>query len=120
MLSACILLSWLSDDFAKSSKKRIVVFRSTVSSDFFSIPFFLFQLLFAFMIPGSARRIAMIVGGIPAERLSTVLCDSFDILWSVVSSIFLGNWSKRGDTKSLPTKISKVSAVIEIAPLCLN
>ena len=84
------------------------------------LDFFLFQLLFAFMMPGSALRIAIIVGGIPADLLSTVLCDSFDIRSRVVSSICLGNFSKSGTTRSLPTKISKVSAVIEMAPRCLN
>lgn len=120
MLRAWIRLSWLSEDFARSSKNLIVVLSSTVSSDLFSTPFFLFQLLFALMMPGSALRIAMIVGGIPADLLNTVLCDSFDIRYSVVSSICLGNFSKSGDTSNRPTKISNVSAVIEIAPRCLN
>jgi hypothetical protein len=80
MLSACILLSALVESFAKFKRKVRVVFNKIVSSVRFSTPFFLFQLRFALMIPGSALKIAIIVGGIPAERLKTVLCDSLEIL----------------------------------------
>jgi len=113
-------LSALTESFAKSNRKVSVVFSKIVSSVLFSTPFFLFQLRFALMIPGSALRMAIMVGGIPADRRRTVLWDSFEILSRVLSSILAGKWEKRGTTRRRPTNISKVSAVISIAPLCLN
>lgn len=78
------------ESLARSSRKVKVVFKSTVSSDFFSTPFFLFQLLFECIISGSALKIAIIVGGIPADLRKTVLCDSFEIRSKVRSSSYLG------------------------------
>lgn len=68
----------------------MVVLRRMVSSDRFSTPFFLFQLRAVFVIPGSALKIAIIVGGIPADLRSTVLSDSLDMRCKVVSNIYLG------------------------------
>ncbi len=108
------------ESFASSSKKVRVVFNKTVSSDFFSTPFFLFQLLLEWIISGSALKIAIIVGGIPADLRRTVLCDSFDIRSKVRSRSYFGKCENYGTTSNRPTKISKVCAVISIAPLCLN
>lgn len=120
MFRAWILLSALTDSFASLSKNSSVVFSSTVTSLRFSAPFFLFHTLLALIMLGSARRIAIIVGGIPAERRRTVLWDSVEILSSVRLSILAGRCVNNGTTSRRPTKTSKVSAVISIAPLCLN
>lgn len=120
ILRAWILLSALKASLASFRRKVRVVLSSTGSSLLFSTPFFLFQLLFDLMMPGSALKIAIIVGGIPADRRRTVLWDSFEIRSSVRSSIYLGKCEKIGTTKRRPTKVSKLSAVISIAPLCLN
>ena len=120
MFRAWIRLSALWASLASFSKKDKAVLSRTVSSGRFSTPFFLFQLLFALMIPGSARKIAIIAGGIPADLLNTVLWDSLEILSSVLSSICLGKWANKGCTKSFEIRISNVSRVISIAPLCLN
>ena len=90
IFKAWILLSAKVAFFAKSSKKASVVSSSSVFSDRFYTPFFLFQLRFAFMIEGSALSIAIIIGGIPADLRKTVLCDSVVIFSRVVSSICLG------------------------------
>jgi len=120
IFNAWILLSAKVAFFAKSSKKARVVSSSSVFSVRFSTPRFLFQLRFAFIIPGSALKIAMIIGGIPADLLNTVLNDSVVIFSRVLSSICLGMCEKAGFTRSRETKSSKASAVMHIAPRCLN
>lgn len=120
MFKAWILESAELASLASFRRKVKVVFRSTVSSERFSTPFFLFHDLFALIMPGSARRIAMIVGGMPADLRKTVEWDSFEIRSRVLSNIIFGRCEKRGSTKSLPTKVSRLSAVISMAPLCLN
>lgn len=98
----------------------MVVWSKTVVSGRFSTPRFMFHDLLALMMPGSALNIAIIVGGIPADLLKIKLKDSFEMRSRVLSNICLGRWANIGTTKRRPTKVSRLSAVISMAPLCLN
>ena len=75
MLKLWILLSSLWSGIVNYSRRKSRVrFNKRVSSDFStSKPFFLFVDLFLLMITGSERKMAMIVGGIPADLLKIVL-----------------------------------------------
>lgn len=123
MLKAWILLSSffsVSDSSNYDNKKSRVLFKRSVSSDFFSVmPLILLYDFAAFTRAGSDLKIANMVGGIPADRLRMELWDSLVILWSALSSIYIGSAVYPSDDSSCLTKFSNVSAVIAIAPLCL-
>lgn len=73
------------------SKKDRVLFKSKVSVVLNSVtPLFWLYDRFALIIAGSALKIAMIVGGIPADLLNTVLWFSIEILSNVFWSICMG------------------------------
>lgn len=74
------------------------------------------------LLNGSALKIAMIVGGIPADLLRTVLCISFVIRSNASSNSPSGICYKtfQLEFNNFVHKREKLSAVFSIAPLCLN